>query len=78
MEPNSPFNQPNNVPIIGQPNIAAATVVILLVCHCEQHVIIQATAGPTPIQCPACKNSWVVGAELNLNISAIPSPSLLS
>lgn len=66
------------VPIIGQPHIAAATVVILLVCNCEAHVAIQATAGPTPIVCPSCRNEWVVGAEINLNLAASPASHLLS
>ncbi len=76
MEPTSPFANAN-VPILGQPTLIGAIVVVTFICPCEARQAIQATVGATA-QCPACKKRWAVNAEVKLGLgpaAGVPNES---
>ncbi len=70
MEPSSPFAN-TAVPIIGQPQMIGASIVVTFTCPCEAKRAIHTMVGAPPAQCPACQKKWAVGAELKLGITQV-------
>lgn len=74
MDPQSPFANPHNaLPIIGEPKVAGAMLLITIVCPCEGKVPIMGVAGSV-YTCTGCQKKWVVNAEVKMNMQIAPVP----
>lgn len=70
MDPQSPFANPNTLPIIGQPTIIGAIVAVTMACICDTHSPIVGIVGGV-FTCPTCKLQWGVGAEAKFAVQRV-------
>lgn len=73
MDPQSPFANPNALPIIGQPKMVGGVLVITIICTCEAHMPIQGIAGSVFL-CSSCQQHWLVQAEVKMAVAPVAAP----